>query len=153
MGQLKALDELGLLPRVKYISAVSGGGWAATPFTYTKDTGSVLPAGYAILESITFSNSKSVHPRSMQSAITDSLVSKLVAGGLKLKGDESFAYSLGKVFLKTSYGLHDPSHRYFISIKRPEALARQGFPLMLKWIFIRHAKGQAPLSYSLRRLY
>ncbi|MEZ9044512.1 hypothetical protein AB6D99_05120 [Vibrio cyclitrophicus] len=26
LGQLKALDELGLLPRVKYISAVSGGG-------------------------------------------------------------------------------------------------------------------------------
>ncbi|MEZ9123602.1 hypothetical protein BCU39_020770 [Vibrio cyclitrophicus] len=25
LGQLKALDELGLLPRVKYISAVSGG--------------------------------------------------------------------------------------------------------------------------------
>nr|PMH52107.1 hypothetical protein BCU67_11470 [Vibrio cyclitrophicus] len=140
LGQLKALDELGLLPRVKYISAVSGGGGgAATPFTYTKDTVQYF-GGIRDPESITFSNSKSVHPKSMQSAITDSpLVSKLVAGGLKLKGDESFAYSLGKVFLKP-YGLHDPS-RYFTFDQETEAIARQGFPSNAEVDFYQARKG------------
>lgn len=34
VGQLRALHALGILPRVRYISAVSGGSWATTPYTY-----------------------------------------------------------------------------------------------------------------------
>ncbi|WP_221076561.1 patatin-like phospholipase family protein [Agarivorans aestuarii] len=139
LGQLKALDELGLLPRVKYISAVSGGGWAATPFTYTDDT-ELYFGEIRDPENITFSNSKSVHSRSMQSAISDSpLVSNLIVGGLKLKGDESFAYSLGEVFLKP-YGLHDPS-RYFTFDQESEVLTRQGFPSSTKLDFYHVRKG------------
>ncbi|HGZ7397078.1 TPA: hypothetical protein ACOL2F_000482 [Vibrio parahaemolyticus] len=139
VGQLKALDELGLLPRVKYISAVSGGGWAATPFTYTKNTEQYF-GEIRDPENITCSNSKSVHPKSMQSAITNSpLISNLITGGLKLKGDESFAYSLGEVFLKP-YGLHDSS-RYFTFNEETEALTRQGFPPNTKTDFYLVRKG------------
>ena len=35
LGQLRGLVSLGLLDRVGYLSAVSGGGWAAVPFTYS----------------------------------------------------------------------------------------------------------------------
>tara|TARA_Y100000588_G_C14212332_1_gene907216 strand:- start:162 stop:1784 length:1623 start_codon:yes stop_codon:yes gene_type:complete len=139
LGQLKALEELSLLPRVKYISAVSGGGWAATPFTYTKDTEQYF-GGIRDPENITFSNSKSVHPKSMQSAITNSpLISKLISGGLKLKGDESFAYSLGKVFLEP-YDLHDPSC-YFTFNQETEDLTRQGFPANAQVKFHQVRKG------------
>ena len=34
LGQLRALDALGLLRRVKYISAVSGGTWCMVPYTF-----------------------------------------------------------------------------------------------------------------------
>jgi len=34
IGQLRGLRALGLLSRTRYLSAVSGGSWAATPFTY-----------------------------------------------------------------------------------------------------------------------
>ncbi|GAM67030.1 hypothetical protein JCM19236_3360 [Vibrio sp. JCM 19236] len=126
LGQLKALDELGLLPRVKYISAVSGGGWAATPFSYTHDLDQYF-GKISDPENITLSNSKSVLPESLQEAITQSpLVSNLLEGGLKLRGDESFAYSLGEVFLKP-YGLDNPNH-YFTFNNETKALAKQGFP-------------------------
>ena len=36
LGQLRAFRHLGWLDDVRYVSAVSGGGWAAVPFTYTK---------------------------------------------------------------------------------------------------------------------
>lgn len=38
LGQLRGLRQNGWLARVRYISAVSGGAWAAVPFTYTKET-------------------------------------------------------------------------------------------------------------------
>ena len=34
IGQLRGLAEVGLLDRIGYVSAVSGGAWAATAFTY-----------------------------------------------------------------------------------------------------------------------
>ncbi len=34
MGQLRGLNELGLIDRIRYISCVSGGSWASTAFTY-----------------------------------------------------------------------------------------------------------------------
>jgi hypothetical protein len=36
LGQLRALQKMGWLSRAKYITAVSGGSWAALPYTYWK---------------------------------------------------------------------------------------------------------------------
>ena len=36
LGQLRGLQRLGLLDKARYLSAVSGGAWAAVPFTYAK---------------------------------------------------------------------------------------------------------------------
>jgi hypothetical protein len=38
LGELNGLSRNGWLARVRYMSAISGGGWAAVPFTYSKDT-------------------------------------------------------------------------------------------------------------------
>ena len=38
LGQLRGFHQLGWLDDVRYISAVSGGGWAVVPFIYTKAT-------------------------------------------------------------------------------------------------------------------
>ncbi|MBX2865605.1 MAG: patatin-like phospholipase family protein [Leptolyngbyaceae cyanobacterium MAG.088] len=38
MGQLRALDKLGIIPKIRYISCVSGGSWASTIYTYYKGT-------------------------------------------------------------------------------------------------------------------
>lgn len=38
IGALRALHEMGLESRVRYISCISGGSWAAVPYTYLPDT-------------------------------------------------------------------------------------------------------------------
>jgi hypothetical protein len=38
LGELRGLRKIGVLDRVRYVSAVSGGAWAAVPFVYTKST-------------------------------------------------------------------------------------------------------------------
>ena len=38
LGQLRGLRASGMLDRVRYISAISGGTWAAVPFTFSKAT-------------------------------------------------------------------------------------------------------------------
>ena len=36
LGQMRGLQKIGVLGKVRYVSAVSGGSWAAVPFVYTK---------------------------------------------------------------------------------------------------------------------
>jgi hypothetical protein len=36
IGQLRGLRKIGILDQVRYVSAISGGAWAAVPFVYTK---------------------------------------------------------------------------------------------------------------------
>lgn len=42
LGQLRGLHRTGLIQRVRYISAVSGGAWAAVPYTYLRDRKNAL---------------------------------------------------------------------------------------------------------------
>jgi hypothetical protein len=38
LGQLRGLRKIGLLGQVRYVSAISGGAWAAVPFVYSKSS-------------------------------------------------------------------------------------------------------------------
>src|SRR5262245_10778389 len=38
LGQLRGLRKIGVLDQVRYVSAISGGGWASVPFVYTKSS-------------------------------------------------------------------------------------------------------------------
>jgi hypothetical protein len=38
LGELRGLKKIGVLDQVRYVSAISGGGWASVPFVYTKST-------------------------------------------------------------------------------------------------------------------
>ncbi|MEM7532410.1 MAG: hypothetical protein AAF639_09545 [Chloroflexota bacterium] len=42
MGQLRALDHLGLIPDIRYISCVSGGSWATTIYIYYRGSEDIL---------------------------------------------------------------------------------------------------------------
>ncbi|MBW8186335.1 hypothetical protein [Shewanella nanhaiensis] len=103
LGQLKALHDSGLINKVKYISSVSGGAWAAIPYTFISEIqlerfwGEILPP-----EDITLEKIESPAPlHSLQYSITHSaVVGRLIKAGFKGYGDESFAHVLSQVFLK-----------------------------------------------------
>lgn len=126
LGQLKALHDLALVDRVKYISAVSGGGWAAVPYSYTKHVDRFFGK---IVEptKLTSSVCKTTLSGSFQQAISSSpLVFNLLKGGGKRRGDESYAYALGQVFLKP-YGL-ESRRRCFTFNAETLSAAQRGFP-------------------------
>ena len=113
LGQLKACHELNLLPKIKYISAVSGGAWAATPFTYIAEHQLTDFFGrISEPEEIDSGIYKSVLKDSFQHCIVASPVLKnLLKAASSGRGDESYADSLGKIFLQP-FGLHNPKSSF-----------------------------------------
>ncbi|PSW21381.1 hypothetical protein C9I98_05450 [Photobacterium sanctipauli] len=113
LGQLKALHDTGILPKVKYISSVSGGTWASVPFLF-------LPAnkignyfsGVKNPDQIDLTSGKEIRRHCFQYCLTHAtVVDKLLKAAFNGKGDESFAEVIGKTFL-APFGLHD-SNKYF----------------------------------------
>lgn len=105
---------MGLLDRVRYISAVSGGSWAATPFTYLPDSISDETfLGLQIKPDIlTDSELEHAPIGSLARAIVNStIVDDFLKNATKLRGDETYTRSVGDIFLKP-FDLHD-SEKFF----------------------------------------
>lgn len=118
-GQLRALHEIGVLNDVRYISAVSGGAWAATPYTFfgsrsEEHRGINLTqflGNYADPESITVDRIRTTDfDRGYPTLAGLSSKAKwIVLRSLTLgvaDGDERFAGSLNRVYLE-ELGLGD----------------------------------------------
>ena len=114
LGQLRGLRKTGLLEQVRYISAVSGGSWAATPYTY-------LPEGYdeelflgdakepAALSIEDFSR---VEEGSLARAISNTVITDdFLWDAITLGGDETFSRAIGRLFL-APFDLND-TRRFF----------------------------------------
>lgn len=109
LGQLRGLRTTGLLDKVKYISAVSGGSWAATPYTY-------LPSNYdedlflgvaKPPEALTGHDLQSAPEASLAHAISESVIADdVLKNAVGLAGDEAYARAVGALFLQP-FGLDD----------------------------------------------
>ncbi|MFQ5534487.1 MAG: hypothetical protein ACE5EM_06665 [Sphingomonadales bacterium] len=114
LGQLRGLKHAGLLDQVGYISAVSGGSWAATPFTYLpdnfdEDTFLGVARNPEELEPDDFDDAPS---GSLVRAIADSVITDdFLIEAAKLSGDETYSRAVGNIFLKP-FGL-DEIDRFF----------------------------------------
>ncbi|MCL1039327.1 patatin-like phospholipase family protein [Shewanella submarina] len=126
LGQLKALHESGVLERVRYISAVSGGSWASVPFLFISNEQLVhYFAGIEQPNHLDEATAKHIVPGSFQSCLTNAgVLSRLLAAALSGKGDESYADVIGRIFLKP-FDLHQP-HKSFTYDQntRDDALTR-----------------------------
>lgn len=114
LGQLRGLRASGLLDRVRYITAVSGGSWAAVPFTYLPDSiSNETFLGLQIRpENLTDSDLKNTPDASLAQAISKStIIDNFLKNTVKLRGDETYAKSVGEIFLKP-FGLHE-SKKFF----------------------------------------
>ncbi len=101
-GQLKALVHTGLLDHVGYISCVSGGAWAALPFTflnkYWEDShffGNILEAGELTEDVLTSINKQNYLYTVTHAGILD----HALKNWLNLATDETYSRAIGKVFL------------------------------------------------------
>jgi hypothetical protein len=118
LGQLRTLHELKWIDDVRYITAVSGGSWAAIPYTFLKKCPSVSARNCDQQQFLGVTHSPSEVARqipklanattlddfedgSLLGAISNGTISgKVVNGWLKGKFDESYAAALGKIYLK-----------------------------------------------------
>lgn len=112
LGQLRALSCLGWLPSVRYISSVSGGSWAAVPFTYlpSKIKDEQFLGTYVPPEKLTDDVLDDAPPKeSLTRAISHAWPFwRAATHWIRFRGDESYAASLGDIFLRP-FGLGDRS--------------------------------------------
>ena len=74
IGQLRGLEELGLIKNIKYISSVSGGTWASTQYVYRESNNmQELLGKYQDAKNITLSNLQQSAPKLAQPSISRTL--------------------------------------------------------------------------------
>jgi hypothetical protein len=109
LGQLRGLRSIGLLVRARYICAVSGGSWAATPFVYLPerfDDDGFLCSRLEP-EQITDAELENTPDGSLAKAISETVIGDDFLGSVfKLRGDECYSRAVGDLFLEP-FGLDD----------------------------------------------
>ncbi len=114
LGQLRALHKLDWINKAQYLSAVSGGSWAAVPYIFadTDRLERLLGYGdsidkYVQPEKIEDSILRDKDKLSLAYSISKSGVGRKLVGNLiRLRGDESYAHTLSSIFLDR-FGLYD----------------------------------------------
>ena len=124
-GELRALKEMGVLDKVRYISAVSGGAWGTLPYTYlsVEEAKKALPeAGLQTQDDLdrlylgSYKDPSKLTLEDLQEQRPGSLVRMVchTTFGLpvvNLRGNESFAHMLNGTFLKP-LGLGDEKRNF-----------------------------------------
>jgi hypothetical protein len=99
-GQLRGLQKLGVLERVRYISAVSGGSWAATPYTYIAESQMEYFLGdYVPPESIRESHATPAGKSFPETCTKAWVVWPGIGRLFLLRGSESYSRTIGRQFL------------------------------------------------------
>ncbi|MEQ6124110.1 hypothetical protein AAON49_07930 [Pseudotenacibaculum sp. MALMAid0570] len=124
LGQMKGLDSLGLWNDIGYISAVSGGSWASTIFTYYNSgaendkqlLGTIAKPNEISMELLGYMP-KGFMGEVISKHLIDDALERLALGSLTLgilqKMDYVWIDAVGSTYLKP-YGLYDPKHpKYF----------------------------------------
>lgn len=105
IGQLAALNELGLIPNIRYIGGISGGAWATTTFSYSqrKVDDSVLLGKVLQPSELTVQRLREMDPNCIRGLTDADLIktgyeawhNKTVAGV-----SDAWAYGVSKVYLE-----------------------------------------------------
>ncbi len=116
LGQLRALNDLGILNKIHYISAVSGGAWSAVPYIYAKSfkdsnktyfnnsytmstdfLGKYIPPIQLHKEDLTGDKNLGDLGKTITKS---SVLFNSIYGWTSIKGDETFSYVIGQIFLE-----------------------------------------------------
>ena len=129
-GFIKALEDLGLMKNVGYISGVSGGTWGTAAYCYALNSEMRDKYYSGIIEApkgTTFEQASQTPPdQSMIKATTDAKITLL---GLKdiLDGRGDYTETVGKIFLEP-FGLDSSPRKYFTSDEKASFFVCLCFP-------------------------
>ncbi len=112
IGQLRGLTQLGLIPRIAYISAVSGGAWAAAAYTYTGRAGeddTEILGPVVGPQTMAFDRLTALEPHALGYAATRSFgrILRETHGDQSVRPADVWSHAIGRTFLEP-YGLFDP---------------------------------------------
>jgi len=101
MGQLRGLQQIGVLDKVKYLSAVSGGSWGSVPFLFLDESitdehflGMYADPGDITENMLSYAPKYSLTNAISNSKLFDDLIKNIFAG------DERYANIIAEIFLK-----------------------------------------------------
>ena len=120
VGQLRGLTAAGLIGQVGYLSAVSGGAWAAAPYTYYpagSPSGDGVASDVDILgihldpEGLSMEALSQLEPQSLGFAATGDFSQALTQAreDPRVDQDDVWTRAVGRTFL-SPYDLYDPDH-------------------------------------------
>ena len=113
VGQLRGLTEAGLIPQIGYVSAVSGGAWAAVPYTFYPETATEteILGVHERPEALSMTTLSSMSRKALGVAATEDFARHLQGARADgaLQPGESWCHAVGQTFL-APFGLFDPQH-------------------------------------------
>lgn len=111
LGQVRALTALKLMPRVRYLSVVSGGSWFSVPYTFQRGDDAAFLGPYVPPGALSAAVLKSRPPEGSFAHSATHAGTPVLPTLLSLHGDENFAYRLNNIYLKP-FGLGN-KNRFF----------------------------------------
>lgn len=128
LGQLRALHRLGWLKKAKFITANSGGSWAAVPYTFLPNEidDEVFLGKYLPPDQITDHELSRDYESSEENSLSLA-ISETELHGIKravIRGDEGYAYIVGKWFLKP-FGLADREKFFSFHTEARDAVVKR----------------------------
>ena len=131
VGQLRGLTEIGLIPGLGYLSAVSGGAWAAAPYTYYLGSGDHerdILGEYKAPDALSLKSLVELSPEAIGYAATLDFGAALQASNLdrSVSPADVWNRAVGETYL-APYGLYDPDNPVGFTLDagtRDEILAR-----------------------------
>lgn len=125
LGQLRALDKIGVLKRAKYMCGVSGGSWGTLPFVYLPDsiTDETFLGKYIEPNQITEANLKDTPPQSMASVISNSKIIQDLIGTI-LEGHDLYSRIISRIFLEP-FNIGAPDKFFTYNEKTRDQIVKQ----------------------------
>ena len=113
VGQLRGFTTLGLIARLGYLSAVSGGAWAAAAYTYyagLAESDDVILGAWEPPETITVDSLAELSPAALAYAASLDFaeVLRAIHADTSVPRGEVWSRAIGQTFL-APYGLYDPA--------------------------------------------
>lgn len=160
IGQMKGLEKLGLWDDVGYISAVSGGSWASTIFTFYNEgaenddqlLGTIIAPGDLNMDKLAYMP-EGFMGKVITNHLIDDVFKRLAEGSLTLgilqKMDYVWIDAVGSTYLQP-YGLYDRKHPKYFTLNdstRNGILARNKKLKATDFITVHSQKGDIKRPY------